>query len=323
MNTTIFRAGAVVLVSAAIPFSMWLLPKDSKPETEVSTASAPEPTPVQQWSGMVPFEVAGTDGSIASGALWNNTGLELASVAVHADVRGRKVNLYWVPEPPLGQQVTVPFMNQNAGVSAGTSFAVRYWPTEIRYLGNNKFLIAGKDDQDDTILEQWTFSLPNVGLDDAGERMMTPGARTNVRQIRRWTDAARDMIIHMWVKAGSSTVIQAQFFGDHSVWEINTAGPQSGDTLIASPTNTPGVLYEPALDNWLPRFIGMKEHVSSGYVTGFMRDSLSGSGLQTPAGGIEYVLLLDTDKDGDYDGSLALTPAQFDAQGWNTSSNYL
>ena len=246
-------------------------------------------------------------------------GLEDAIARVTLDSQGRSVSFTWHPTHWFKEGVNSAWFEENYHLSASTSFAVRYWPLDCLPLGEGKYLVSGKGELNgETVLELWTITKPSIEVDEVtNKRIIRPGKRTSVREIRRWCEPGKDMLTRMVRKPGTETVIYGQFWSDQgALYEIDIAGPAEEDKLVAAPRKVGDVLYEPRFE-WKFSDPCSYDHPEQGYVTIFVHGYESDFIVPDPPGKLRVILLIDGDRDGTLDRSLALTFDEYDEQGWH------
>jgi hypothetical protein len=178
--------------------------------------------------------------------------------------------------------------------------AVRYWPSNLLYLGDSKLAVAGKNVLDgSTVLEIWKFEAPK-----GGATSLTAGSRSTVAEV--FSTTAYGPVVGMWEHAGASTSILVQFDGSFEIAAVDTT--TGSINLVLSPTITIGGLpAEPMLTAGWHRAYGPRDHSSLGYIYGFTNetDVLFDNDDDVT---VSKLIMVDSDRDGSIDYTSVLTP---------------
>jgi hypothetical protein len=303
--TSLIFAGGLVALLVSSAASARTPPAESK----VSTP----------WSGVPPTDIWAPNSSVGWGhATQTASGTPVLTIA-EPQVVEKQVSFRWTLVPP--DPITTAWIESDGVASELRRIATRYWPTQVFAVGSDVWYVAGKDARDDTVLERWSFTPPEVVYPvGGGVPTITPGDRNAVAVVKTWNDADRDMIQRVWAKHNDTSEALVQFWGSRNVHWIDLL---DGSDMIAVASSGPAsVPVEPTLADWMPFTFGPKQHVTAGVVYFLTQGSVK-EGFSPHTGSIPFLLMLDGDSNGSIDSTLPLSAADYESQGWGDPANYL
>ena len=234
-------------------------------------------------------------------------------VYLHHDVREKSIVLEWVwgesdpdfPEPLIHQE---------------TTHHTSYWPTSARYLGNNKVAVAGKSAVNGRlVIEVWTLANPNVIVIDGATTQYFLRAGVISEKRTAFVDPETGgigLVNAMWRNRGRGDEnVLVQSLDSRVVFSIDLA--TGGAARAVAPASPVGLTQaEPLLQPFWPAYAGPYRHASLGDLYAFTtEDDVKATGPE-----IHTLYLVDSNKDGVIDSSLAVTWADEEGLGLQDAS---